>query len=39
MILTGTSALGQGGPGGNANEVVLPTPQISRTESSLSDAV
>ena len=37
--LTGTTILGQSGPGSNGNERLLHTPQISRTGASSSDNV
>ena len=37
--LTGTTALGQSGPGSNGNEGVLYIPQSLRTEVSLSDGL
>ena len=39
VTLTGTTALGQSGPGSNSNEGVLHIPQSSRTEASLSDGL
>ena len=37
--LTGTTTPGQGGPGSNGNKEVLHTPQISKIEDSISNAV
>ena len=37
--LTGTTTLGQSGPGSNGNEGVFHIPQSSRTEASPSDTV